>query len=35
LISVKGRLGPIIELFKLIDIAIGPGLQGVELGRAL
>jgi hypothetical protein len=35
LISVKGKLGPIIELFKLIDIAIGPGLQGVELGRVL
>ena len=35
LISVKGRLGPIIEPFKLIDMAIGPDLQGVELGRAL
>lgn len=35
LISVKGRLVPIIELFKCIDIAIGPGLYGVELGRAL
>ena len=33
LISVK--LGPIIEPFELIDIAIGPGLQGVELRRAL
>jgi hypothetical protein len=35
LISVKGGLRLIIELFKLIDIAIGPDLQGVELGRAL
>lgn len=35
LISVNGRLVPIIEPFKLIDKAIGPGLQGVELGRTL
>ena len=35
LISVNGKLVPIIEPFKLIDKSIGPDLQGVELGRAL